>query len=81
MIIYMRKGVNRIITEHAAVVFQRRGCEVHIKNGDGKFILAVIGDENVSLDGITGIEKVKTSDEFFLSNRQLFVDAREFFRD
>ncbi len=81
MIIYLRKGANRIMAEYVTVAFQRQGFDVHIKNGDGKFILAVIGPGKVTTEGILHIDRIKSDDELFVSSRQEFVDAREYFRD
>ena len=81
MIIYMRKGANRIMAEYVVGIFQRRGLDVYIKNGDGKFTLVVIGSEDTSTNGIMGIDRVEASDKLFFSRRKEFVLAEKFFRD
>ena len=69
------------MAEGIAVSFQKKGFDVYVKNGDGNFILAVIGSEKISTEGVLHIDRVKASDELFLQRRHEFVDAKEFFAD
>ena len=81
MIIYMRKGTNRLMVEHVATTFRKRGFKVFIKNGNEEFALAVVGKGDTSTIGIAGVGRVVLEDSFSPAKHPEFVDAREYFRE
>lgn len=80
MVIRMQKTANRIMAEYIARTFQNRGFDVYIKNGDGKFIIAVLGQGNISVYEMAGILRIE-KDDFFVAHRGEFITAETFFRD
>lgn len=85
MIFKMKKQANILMVEHIATTFQKRGCDVHIKNGDGNFVIAVLGSGIDEFDFLiarpfAGVDRIERDNGFFNSNHQEFVEAWEFFR-
>ena len=85
MIIRMTKQANILMVEHVATTFQKRGFDVHIKNGQGSFVIAVLGPGSDQIDFLTtrslaGIDKIEKSNDLFNSRHQEFLEAWEFFR-
>ncbi len=86
MIIRMRRGANRIMAEHVAAVFQREGIAVFVKNGDGIFTFAALGEKAMRVcrgfvSGLAGIEYFSDNDSLFTGRRSEFLSADEYFRD
>jgi len=83
VIITMRKQANILMVEHVATTFQRAGYDVLIRNGEGKTMIAVLGQGYVApftLDRLAGVEKIDRNNDLFNStNGEGFTEAYEFF--
>ncbi|HQK63864.1 MAG TPA: hypothetical protein PLF16_01810 [Candidatus Staskawiczbacteria bacterium] len=80
----MNNFANRIMAEHLAGIFLRRGLDVFVRNGTGPFTLAIFGDSAQQVcsgivGGMAGIDRFWTSDDEFHKDPGNFVDAREYF--
>ena len=85
MIIYMKlKGVNLAMLEANRKALERYGYDVHIKNGDGRYIIAALGELG-GLEGffvqekLVGVEKIDQANQFFDDNHEGFKEAWFFF--
>ena len=83
MVIFMRKNANRVMAADIADYFLGLGLPVHIKNGDGKFVIAVLGnkpEQEIDIDlqmtnRFAGIEKIEKKNTFFIENFDKFEEA------
>lgn len=85
MVIEMEKGVDMSIVKKAIRFFLDRYFDVHIKNGDGKIVLAVFGQDigkitPPELEWLQGIATVKQSNDLFIKQHKEFLEAWEYLR-
>ncbi len=84
MIIRMTKQANILMAEHIATTFQKKGFDVHVKNGDGRFVIAVLGQGADQIDylatrSLAGIDRIEKNNDLFFSHHQEFLEAWQFF--
>jgi hypothetical protein len=83
MIIKMRTGANVLMVEAVVTALKKKGFDVLIKNGDGRFIIAAVGDgADFTFEdrrNLAGIERVFASNDIFLKNHEAFLEDWQFF--
>jgi len=85
MIITMKKQANILAIEKVIKTFQEKGFDVHIKNGEGDLVIAVLGQGVDDVDFLVterlpGVKKIDKGNEFFVENHGRFVEAWQYQR-
>lgn len=82
MIIRMKKHSSVEAAKLVARAFQNQGFDVHVKNGDGQLVIAVLGTgaNYLAIGKLPGIARVERNSKLFNSKFAEFREAWQFFR-
>lgn len=83
MIITLQEGLGLHVVEVVIGYYQKQGCDVLVKNGQGDTVLFV-GSINaktarpISRPRFFGIKSIKEDNTFFVENHEKFVEASQY---